>query len=269
MDVHPSYNLTQARPNDFLPKVGGMDFMSDGRLIVSTWDSEGGVYILEGVETGDPGKIKVKKIASGLAEPLGVKVVDDDLYVLQKQELTQLIDLNGDDVIDEYKTICNGWTVSTNFHEFAFGLAEKDDFLYAALAIQILPGGASGKNQPPDRGKAIKINRHTGEYEFIAHGLRTPNGVGMGIDGELFITDNQGDWLPSSKLLHVEEGDFFGSRAIDFEGTEGLKMKPPVVWLPQDEIGNSPTQPTIISDGPYAGQMIHSEVTNGGVNAYS
>ena len=263
--VHPSYDLTQARPNDFLPKVGGMDFMADGRLVISTWDAEGSVYILDGVENGDAGKITVKKIASGLAEPLGLKIVEGDIYVLQKQELTQLIDKDGDEIIDVYKTVCNAWTVSTNFHEFAFGLANKGDDLYAALAIQILPGGASGVNQPKDRGKVIKINRHTGEHEFVAHGLRTPNGVGIGVDGELFIADNQGDWLPSSKILHVKEGDFFGSRAIDFIGTENLNVKQPVVWLPQDEIGNSPTQPTYINDGPYAGQMIHSEVTNGGV----
>ena len=263
--VHPSYDLSQARPNDFLPKVGGMDFLPDGRLVISTWDAEGGVYILDGVETGDPSQITVKKIATGLAEPLGLKVVEGNLYVLQKQELTQLIDLDGDELIDEYRAICNSWTVSTNFHEFAFGLANKGDDLYASLAIQILPGGASGKNQPMDRGKAIRINRHTGVYEFIAHGLRTPNGVGIGIDDELFIADNQGDWLPSSKILHVEKGDFFGSRAVDFEGTAGLTVKQPVVWLPQDEIGNSPTTPSFINDGPYKGQMIHSEVTNGGV----
>ncbi|MEK7253411.1 MAG: PA14 domain-containing protein, partial [Bacteroidota bacterium] len=98
--VHPSFDLTKARPDDFFPKVGGMDFLSDGRLVVSTWDAEGGVYVLSDVQSGDPKKIKAKKIASGLAEPLGLKVVNDTIYVLQKQELTKLIDHNGDGTID-------------------------------------------------------------------------------------------------------------------------------------------------------------------------
>ncbi|MCB0635874.1 MAG: glycosyl hydrolase, partial [Lewinella sp.] len=79
--VHPSYTLTQARPDGFAPKVGGMDFLPDGRLVISTWDAEGGVYIIEGVETGDPSQMSYKKIAMGLAEPLGLKVVDGNIYV--------------------------------------------------------------------------------------------------------------------------------------------------------------------------------------------
>lgn len=264
-EVHPSYDLSQARPDDFLPKVGGMDFLSDGRMVVSTWDAEGAVYIVDGVQGGDPAKMSTKKIAQGLAEPLGLKVVDDEIYVLQKQELTKLIDLNGDEIIDEYQTVCNSWRVSANFHEFAFGLAYKDGYFYGALAIAILPGGASANPQIPDRGKAIRISKETGEMEIIAEGLRTPNGIGIGADGEIFIADNQGDWLPSSKILHVNEGDFFGSRAVDSARVAQLPVKLPVVWLPQDEIGNSPTTPSYLNDGPYKGQMIHGEVTNGGV----
>ncbi|MCB0584663.1 MAG: DUF1080 domain-containing protein, partial [Phaeodactylibacter sp.] len=264
-DVHPSYTLSQARPNDFMPKVAGMDFLPDGRLVVSTWDAEGAVYIVDGVQSGDPSRMSFKKIASGLAEPLGLKVVEDTIYVLQKQELTQLIDHDGDELIDEYYTVSNNWEVSANFHEFAFGLAYKKGFFYAALAIAIMPGGASANPQIKDRGKAIRIGRVDGDVEFIAQGLRTPNGVGIGVDDEIFIADNQGDWLPSCKILHVTPGDFFGSRAVDSARVAQLSVKPPVVWLPQDEIGNSPTTPSVLNDGPYKGQMIHGEVTHGGV----
>jgi cytochrome c len=65
--------------------------------------------------------------------------------------------------------------------------------------------------------------------------------------------------------LHIEEGDWFGSRSVDPEGTKNLAEKPPVVWLPQDEIGNSPSTPSYINIGPFKNQMIHGEVTHGGV----
>jgi len=263
--VHPSYDLSQARPDEFLPKVGGMDFLPDGRLVVSTWDAEGGVYIVEGAQSGDPGQMSYQKIASGLAEPLGLKVVDGDIYVLQKQELTKLVDHDGDEIIDEYVAVCNDWDVSANFHEFAFGLVYKDGWFYATLAIAILPGGASANPQIPDRGKVIRINKETGELQFVARGLRTPNGIGIGKDGEIFVADNQGDWLPSSKILHITDGAFFASRAVDSAEVANLPVKLPVVWLPQDEIGNSPSTPLALDDGPYKGQMIHGEVTHGGV----
>jgi len=264
-EVHPSYDLSQARPETFLPKVGGMDFFSDGRMAVSTWDSEGAVYVIDKVQSGDPAKMTATKVATGLAEPLGLKIVDDEIYIMQKQELTKLVDNDKDGQIDEYQTVCNAWDVTANFHEFGFGLAYKDGYFYATLATGILPGGASALNQPKHRGSAVKIAKETGAIEFLANGLRTPNGIGIGIDGEIFVADNQGDWLPSSKIVHVSKGDWFGSRSVDFEGTANSTEKLPVVWLPQDEIGNSPTTPSYINDGPYKGQLIHGELTHGGV----
>ena len=263
--MHPSFTLYQARPNSFEPRVGGIDFIDADKMIVSTWDAEGSVFSVENYTAENPEEIKVKKIASGLAEPLGVKVVDGDIYVLQKQELTKLIDHNGDEIIDEYQTVSNNWRVSDNFHEFAFGLQYKDGHFYAALATAILPGGASAVPQIQDRGKVVKINKENGATEFIAHGLRTPNGIGMNTEKELFIADNQGDWLPASKIVHIQNGEFYGSRSVNPEGTKGLKEKLPVVWLPQDEIGNSPSEPTYLNIGPYKDQLIHGEVTHGGI----
>ena len=63
----------------------------------------------------------------------------------------------------------------------------------------------------------------------------------------------------------MKKDAWFGSRSVDFEGTANLKEAKPVVWLPQDEIGNSPSTPVALNDGPYKGQMIHGEVTHGGV----
>jgi cytochrome c len=263
--VHPAFELSQARPDTFQPRVAGLDFFEDGRMVITTWDSTGAVYVLDNLKQTDHNKITYKKIAFGLAEPLGLKVIGKDIYVLQKQELTRLVDTNGDEVIDEYQTLCNSWTVNSNFHQFAFGLAFKENHFYFALAIAIEPGGKSSNPQNSDRGKVVKVNKDTGELEFIAQGLRTPNGIGFGVDNELFIADNQGDWLPASKIVHVKKGAFYGSRAVDFKGTEGLKENLPVVWLPQDEIGNSPSQPIAINVGPYKGQMLHGEVTHGGI----
>lgn len=263
--VHPSFDLTQARPDSFKPRVGGMDFLADGRMVVSTWDSIGAIYILEGVQGKNPQAIKVKRIAAGLAEPLGLKVVDNDIYVLQKQELTRLVDLNNDDIIDEYQSFCNGWGVSDNFHEFAFGLVYKDGYFYGTLATAINNGGASTYPQVEDRGKVVKISKKDGSYSLIASGLRTPNGIGLGVDNEIFIADNQGDWLPANKLVHLQDGAFYGSRSVDFEGTKGLTETQPLVWLAQDEIGNSPSQPVKFDIGPYKNQMVHGDVTHGGL----
>ncbi len=263
--MHPSFDIHQARPSSFTPKVGGMDFLPDGRMVVSTWDATGAVYILDNLNAENPENIGVKKIASGLAEPLGVQVIGNDIYVCQKQELTQLIDTDGDEVIDYYKTVCNDWGATSNFHEFTFGLEEKGGYLYLNLATGIQPGGASSVDQPLDRGSCIKIDPKSGKYEVVSNGLRTPNGIGKGFKNELFIADNQGDWLPASKIVHVTKDAWYGSKSVKYPDLDSKEETKPVVWLPQNEIGNSPSTPSYLNVGPYRGQMIHGEVTHGGV----
>lgn len=263
--VHPSYTLVSARPSWFKPRVGGIDFLSDGRMVLCLWDAEGSVWLLNGAGDGDPEKIEAKKIAAGLAEPLGLQVVNDRIFVLQKQELTELIDRNDDDVVDEYRCVCSGWNVTANFHEFAFGLAYKDGCFWGTLAIAIDPGGRSTRPQISERGSVVKIHMD-GRYEIFANGLRTPNGIGPGVDGELFVADNQGDWVPVSKIVHVKEGAFYGSQAVLGDAAKNIPVMPPVVWLPQGEIGNSPSEIVSMHDGPYQGQLLHGEVTHGGLN---
>ncbi len=260
--LHPGLELQAIRSSSFKPRVGGMDFLPDGRLLISTWDSLGAVYAISGVTTGDTNQINIQRIAAGLAEPLGLKVVDDDIYVLQKQELTQLIDLDDDGITDQYKSLCNSWDVTTDFHEFSYGLEYRDGYFYAGLglAMRLMPQ----ELQLQDRGTVIKISPE-GDYEPIMTGLRQTNGIGFGPEDKLYVTENQGQWVPACKIIEVEEGTFHGCRYGMGDRYDGLQEELPTVWLPQDEIGNSPGQPVMIPKGAYQGQLLYGEVTHGGL----
>lgn len=260
--VHPSYDMQTLHTQHFKPRVGALAFKPDGRLLVTTWDEVGGVYLLDNVTTGDTNKITVKRIASGLAEPLGIEVVNGEIYVLQKHELTKLIDTDGDEIIDEYRVVCNSWGATADFHEFAFGLVYKEGYFYVTLsmAMRLKPD----EKQLPDRGRTIKI-APDGSFESVNYGLRTPNGIGLGVDNELFVTDNQGQWLPGNKFIHVKKGEYNGMAWGWLSDEPVPRMVPPAIWLPEDEIGNSPSEPVLIHDGPYKGQMLHGDVTHGGI----
>ncbi|WP_432128536.1 ricin-type beta-trefoil lectin domain protein [Streptomyces sp. bgisy082] len=268
--VHPNYTLTDLRPKGFEPQVSAMDWLPDGRLAVTTWggsnNTTGEVYLLGNV-TGNtgPDKVTVKKVASGLKEPMGIKYVDGKLYVSQKHELTELNDTDGDEVTDQYRRVAT-WPFGGNFHEFAFGLLHKDGFFYLNLSVSINYGGATTNPQPaPNRGTTIKVNRQTGEVTYVAGGLRTPNGIGWGPEGGIFVTDNQGGWLPSSKLVHIKQDRFFNHYMNPAGPFDSRPVTKPVLWLPQNEIGNSPSTPLQLTDGPFAGQMLFGDVTYGGV----
>ena len=260
--IHPGYELQTIRPNWFQPRVGGMDFLPDGTLLISTWDSLGAVYALTNVETGDTNLIRIERIAEGLQEPLGLKVVEGDIFVMQKPELTQLIDHNKDGIIDEYKTICNSFGVTDDFHEYAYGLAYKEGHFYVnlGLAMRLM----SHEVQHPDRGTTLKISRD-GHFEKMLTGLRQPNGIGEGPSGDIFITENQGQWVPACKVIALREGDFHGCQFGTGDRYASLEAVTPAVWLPQHEIGNSPGQPVVIPDGIYKDQLLFGEVTHGGI----
>lgn len=262
-DAHPSFDVESVRPFGFEPKVGGMDFAPNGDLVLATWDPQGAVYRLSGVTESSP-EVQTRPIASGLGEPLGVRVVGEDIFVLQKHELTRLVDRDGDGVTDEYETISNDWQSTGNFHEFAFGLVADDEGFLATLSSGVAPGGASATSQPIDRGSVIRITRD-GSATPIARGFRTPNGIGVVRGDKLFVTDNQGAWLPASKIVHVTPGSFYGFRDVDPEGDAARTETPPVAWLPQDEIGNSPSEPVSLDVGPYRDQVLFGDVTHGGI----
>ncbi|MEV6618667.1 family 16 glycoside hydrolase [Streptomyces sp. NPDC051051] len=268
--VRPDLTLTDLRPEGFQPQVSGMDWLPDGRLAISTWGGSGNtageVYLLDHV-TGATSrdKVTVKKVASGLREPMGVKYAEGALYVSQKHELTRLVDRDGDEVTDEYRTVAT-WPYGGNFHEFAFGLLYRDGHFYVNLSVAIDLGGATTTPQPaPGRGTTYKVNAKTGRISPVAGGLRTPNGIGWGPDGGLFATDNQGGWLPSSKLVQIRQDRFFNHYTEPSGPFEDAPVTQPVLWLPQNEIANSPSTPLYLTKGPFAGQMLIGDVTYGGL----
>ncbi|MFG2729216.1 family 16 glycoside hydrolase [Streptomyces canus] len=268
--VNPGYTLTDLRPKGFEPQVSAMDWMPGGRLAVTTWggsdQTAGEVYILDNV-TGDTGpeKVTYKKIADGLKEPMGIKYVDGKLYVSEKHQLTELSDTKGDNTAGEIRKVAE-WPYGGNFHEFAFGLLYEDGNFYLNLSVAINYGGATTDPQPAaNRGTTIKVNKKTGKVSYLAGGLRTPNGIGRGPKGELFVTDNQGGWLPASKLLHIKPGRFFNHHTNPDGSFDDRTVTKPVLWLPQNEIANSPSTPMLVKKGPFAGQMLFGDVTYGGI----
>ncbi|MFE2938457.1 family 16 glycoside hydrolase [Streptomyces sp. NPDC059255] len=268
--VNPGYTLTDLRPEGFEPQVSAMDWLPGGRLAVTTWGgstkTEGEVYVLDNV-TGDTGpeKVTYTKIAGGLKEPMGIKYVDGKLYVSEKHQLTELSDTKGVNSPDEIRKIAE-WPYGGNFHEFAFGLLYEDGNFYLNLSVAINQGGATTNPQPaPNRGTTVKVNRKTGKVSYLAGGLRTPNGIGRGPGGDLFVTDNQGGWLPASKLLHVKKDRFFNHYTNPDGPFDDRTVTKPVLWLPQNEIANSPSTPMLLKKGPFAGQMLFGDVTYGGI----
>ncbi len=240
-------------------RFGGFDFLDDDSAALSSWN--GDVWVVRGLQ-GDWKKLKWQRIASGLFEPLGVKAVDGKLFVNGRDQITQLIDLNGDGAIDYFKVFNRDMIVSENFHEFSFELqTDKAGNFYISKAAPVRGGGRGFDRILPNHGTIMKITPDGSKLEVIATGLRAPGGLGVGPNGEITSGENEGTNQPCCKINYMN-GDvpkFFGTEAsrqflTDAEYTE------PICYLPMavDNSGGSQVWVPEGSDfGIPAGTMLH------------
>ena len=255
--------LSILEPEDVVIEVGGLDIMPDGRPIVST--RRGEVWVVENAYEDPPFNPVFKRFAFGLHEPLGAAWHDDGLLVVQRGEVTHLVDTNGDDKADVFRTVTDGWGVSGNYHEFAFG-PEFDGQGRPWVTLNVGFCASLGKSIVPWRGWALTFNER-GEVTPVCGGLRSPNGIGRNADGEMFCTDNQGDWVGTNKLMHLSRGDWHGHPSSErWYEQAGMPtpngeadFKPPAVWFPYDQMGRSASD-ILLDDtggrfGPYDGQL--------------
>ncbi len=271
-------------PDGLTAEIGGMDFMPDGRMIVAFHRGEIMTYDLK-EETWE-------LFAEGLHDPLGILSLNNwEVLVMQRPELTRLVDNDDDGEAEEYLVATDDFGLSGNYHEFAYGPAYNGKDLYIALncasknagiwdevrgEVNMLGEVAGMYSAVEYRGWVMKL-RPDGVLEPVASGFRSPDGIGFDLEGNLFVTDNQGDWLGTSKLYHIEEGNFYGqiSSLVWREGWSGDPEEMPVATLdsmrtraavlfPHNIMSNSPTQPLVIPEdnnfGPFAGQFLVGEM---------
>ncbi len=274
--------ITIPIPDAIVLEVGGLTFRPDGKLLVCT--RRGDIYLTSNVTTDDLSKISFKQFASGLHEPLGMAIYGRDLLVVQRPELTRIRDLDGDDVADEFTAVCDRWGVSGDYHEFAFGPA-RDATGNSFVTLNVGFGGGH-QSKAPWRGWCVKVTPK-GELVPVASGLRSPNGVTVSPDGDLFYCDNQGEWVAACKLSHILPGQFHGHPAglrwdkkhaglkIPPSGQRydsidpSIPLTPPAIWFPYGKMSQSASEPiwdtTGGKFGPFAGQCFVGDQTKSNI----
>ncbi|MFM8271562.1 MAG: hypothetical protein ACKODX_04425 [Gemmata sp.] len=205
-----SYKMTTIPlPQDCVLEAGGLAFRPDGKLLACT--RRGEVWLIDNPLAENPADVKMTRFATGLHEALGLYVESNNVvYVVQRPELTKLTDSDGDGKADEFQTVCDKWGVSGDYHEFAFGPArDKQGNFYVTLNVGF---GGGHQAKAPWRGWCVKVSPD-GKMEPFAYGLRSPNGINFAPDGELFYCDNQGEWVVTNKMHHLQKGKFYGHQA--------------------------------------------------------
>jgi glucose/arabinose dehydrogenase len=248
-------------PKEIELRVNGMDFLPNGDLAVCVWTGE--IYIVQKPQ-GDVKAATYRRFARGLCEPCGLRVINGQIYVVQKQELTRLTDTDGNGEADLFECITQDWGYTGNYHDFSYGpLTDKQGNFY------VYRTGNRGIYEVPYMGWALKISPDGRKVEPFASGFRSPNGFAeFGPERDLFMADNQGNWIGACTLTHVQKGRFYGfpsttpSPKEDYNGRSSFD--PPAVWFPYSMAKSSSGMVEITDDrfGPFKGQMLVGDFQN-------
>jgi len=272
-------------PSGLNAETGGIAFLPDGRLVACFLRGEVMIY--------DPEAKLWKLFAEGLHEPLGVlPISESEILVMQKPELTRLKDTDGDGQADLYETVTDDFGMAGNYHEWTYGpVKDHDGNLFISfntasewgiimdevrgrLDTILVPFKPKQKfSAVPYRGWVAKVTP-SGEFIPYAYGFRSPSGLLITPDNQLFVVDNQGDWVGTSTLFSVQQNKFYGHPA-SMIWVPGWKRGDPsklpleqlnaerqraVVQFPYGIMAASPTQPVLDNTdgafGPFAGQIL-------------
>ncbi len=286
------YKITTfTTPKETAMEVSSIELLPDNKLALGT--RRGEIWIASGA-TSAPEQVEYKRFASGMHEVMGLAYKDGSIYATSRYEVAKLTDTDKDGRADQFDTIADGWGVSGDYHEYAFGSTfDKNGDIWVTLCLT-----GSFNSNAKFRGWALRV-KPDGKLVPTCSGIRSPAGIGFDADGEVYYTDNQGPWHGACTLQHLVPGTFqghpagniwydqapnMGPRPVDpipeaFQGAHKRKDKtprtdpdrlvaerkrikelvPPVVYMVHGKIGNSSS--AIICDmskgkfGPFAKQM--------------
>ncbi|MFI4876096.1 MAG: hypothetical protein ACIALR_12185, partial [Blastopirellula sp. JB062] len=173
-----------------------------------------------------------------LAAPFGVAAYDGYMDVINKYSLLRIFHDDAGQV-DRIETLVDGWGHTADYHDWAMGLPrDSDGAYYIATACQQDNRTSAAAKW---RGVVLKLIPHEPtasdpshfKIEELTAGHRFPIGIARNRSGELFVTDNQGNYNPFNELNHIVPGKRYGflnkiERKPDFNPPE----TPPAIALP-------------------------------------
>jgi putative heme-binding domain-containing protein len=220
---------------------GGHDFFPDGSAAICTM--QGDVWRVTGIDESLK-NVRWRRIAAGLHHAQGLVIADQSVYVLGRDQITRLVDLNGDGETDFYECFSHAYVTSPAGHDYICGL-ERD----AAGNFYTASGNQGLVRVSPDGKRAV----------VLATGFRNPDGLGITPDGKLTVPCSEGEWTPASMICEVTptatDKPHFGYGGL----RGGRPPELPLAYLPRGLDNSSGGQVYVSSHnwGPLQGQRIH------------
>lgn len=207
-------------------RLSGFDFFSDGQAVICSFD--GDVWLIDGL-VEDSKELTWTRFASGLHEPMNVCIVDDVIYVSDRNGIVRLHDTDKNGEADWYENFSNivGQTAETR--EFAMDMIATNEGTFL-----LAKGGQVGTTRGRHNGTVIEVAADGRSFEIIATGLRQPY-IGYNSEtGMITSSDQQGHWKPATPIYQIERGKYFGFQPAKFKdkAVHPATIDPPELWIP-------------------------------------
>lgn len=227
--------------------LSGVDFLPDGRVACCT--AHGDVWLVS-AET-DLMKVRWRRFATGLYQPLGLKVVEGKIIVHERGQLTRLHDLNNDGEADFYENFCDQWHTGPGEHSYDSCLETDPEGNFYFFK--------TGDAETPTGGTLLRASRDGKQAAVFATGFRHPMGLCCGPTGILTGADQEGNWMPATRIDEYRQGGFYGDMRTHHRNPKPKTFDQPLCWLPR-EVDNSAGGQAWIPEGqfgPLGGHLLH------------
>ncbi len=200
--------------------LAGLDFFPNGDAAVCS--AHGDVWIVRGLDESLM-HVTWQRFATGLYQPLGLEIVDGKVIVLGRDQLTRLHDENEDGEADFYESFNHDLVIHGLPHAYAMRLERMPDGSFVFLKSGEGPHGSA----------LLQLSGDGKQLAVLARGFRHPFGMGVGPNGEITVADNEGNWVPSSKIDLIAPGGFYGFLGSAAEPGEKPAPLRPLCFIPK------------------------------------
>lgn len=178
-------------------------------------------------------RVAWRRIAAGLCEPLSLGHVGETIQVFTRSGLVRLHDRNGDGETDFYENHSSlmTQTVSTRGYPLDMEIDETGR-TWASIGGIVPPQPGVREKGPgsPHGGAVFRISPDGASIETIAQYAREPFFALDPKTGNLAMSDQQGNYVPSSGIFPLVKGRSYG-----FGGRGEDSLVPPAVWIPHEQ----------------------------------
>jgi cytochrome c2 len=227
-------------------------FFKDGTAAGVTFD--GDVWIIRGLGS-HLDHVRWKRFATGLDEPMGIAIRDEQIFVFDRNGIWRLRDTTGNGEADDYSLFSNAFPQSAETREFPNSMQAAPDGSFV-----IAKGGQQASTISRLNGSVLRVSPDGQSFTVLGYGFRQPFAGVNPRTGVVTVSDQEGNYTPTTPLYLLQKNEYHGflSELLPKEQYPA-PIAGPLTWIPHPVNPSAATQTWLIDSkmGPLDGALVH------------